>query len=68
MSAMELIFDTTLSEGTEISIPLADSVSVTIDWGDGNSDPFTTMGFKHHEYATEGTYTVSIKTNKIGIG
>ena len=57
---MILIFDTTLSDSTEIALPLYGTVDVTVDWGDGNSDSYVTASDKLHTYANEGTYTVSV--------
>lgn len=41
-------------------IPLSGTVNVTVDWGDGTSDTFTTAGFKTHQYATAGVKLISI--------
>ncbi len=60
MGQMTLEFNTNLSGGTTVTLPLYGTVNVTVDWGDSNSEPFTTTGNKDHTYATEGTYTVSI--------
>ncbi|HEY7906249.1 MAG TPA: BspA family leucine-rich repeat surface protein, partial [Wenzhouxiangella sp.] len=57
---MVLEFDTTLGDGTTISLPFDADVDVRIDWGDGNEDSITTAGFAEHTYAAEGSYTVSI--------
>lgn len=59
-SEMTLEFNTNLSEGTTITLPLYGTVDVAVDWGDGNSETFTTTGDKNHIYSTEGTKTVSI--------
>ncbi len=57
---MVLVFDTNLSEGTTIELPLWWEVDVIVDWGDGDSDVYTTEGNKPHTYTTEGEYTVTI--------
>lgn len=57
---MELVFDTTLGDGTTISLPLDGTVDVRINWGDGNEQAITSPGFAEHTYASEGTYTVKI--------
>jgi len=60
-AAMILQFNTNLSAGTTITLPLYGTVAVTVDWGDGTSnDNYTTTGCKTHTYVSEGTYTVSI--------
>ena len=60
MAQMTLEFNTTLSSGTTVTLPLYGTVNVPVDWGDSNSEPFTTTGNKDHTYDTDGTYTVSI--------
>jgi surface protein len=60
VAQMTLVFNTNLSAGTTITLPLYGEVNVTVDWGDSNTDTYTTAGDKNHIYASEGTYTVSI--------
>jgi surface protein len=55
-----LVFDTTLASGTTVTVPLAGTVDVVVDWGDGTSDAYTTAGNKTHTYASEGEYEVRI--------
>lgn len=57
---MVLEFNTNLSEGKTITLPLYGDVNVTVNWGDANSEAYTTEGNQEHTYAAEGTYTVSI--------
>jgi surface protein len=57
---MTLEFNTNFSDGTTITLPLYGSVNVTVDWGDGNIESYTTTGDKDHTYTTNETYTVSI--------
>ncbi|MBZ0244190.1 MAG: DUF285 domain-containing protein, partial [Bacteroidales bacterium] len=57
---MTLTFNTNLSAGTTVTLPLRGTVNVTVDWGDGNNENFTTSGNKNHTYGAEGTYNVSI--------
>ncbi|MDY0347524.1 MAG: BspA family leucine-rich repeat surface protein [Tenuifilaceae bacterium] len=59
-SPMVLEFNTNLSEGTTITLPLQGTVDVTVDWGDGSSDTYTSAGNRGHTYTAEGTYTVKI--------
>ncbi len=57
---MVLEYNTSLSNGTSIILPLYGTVDVTVDWGDGNSEAFTSEGNKIHTYEVDGTYTVTI--------
>lgn len=57
---MILEYNTTLSEGTTVTLPLYGTVSVDVDWGDGSVERITTAGLHDHTYATEGTYNVLI--------
>jgi surface protein len=63
-SDLVLVFNTALGD-TTIEIPFgdADTVDVTVDWGDSTSDTYTTNGTKTHTYASGGEYTVSISGN-----
>lgn len=58
-SPMVLEFDTSLGT-TTISVPLAGTVNVVVDWGDGTSNTYTTTGSKTHTYASGGVYQVNI--------
>jgi len=57
---MILEYNTNLSDGTTIILPLSGTVDVSVNWGDGNVEQFTTAGNKTHSYTTDGIYTVSI--------
>ncbi len=58
---MVLEYNTNLSAGTTIALPLQGTVNVTVDWGDGTAtQDFTSSGNQDHIYATDGTYTVTI--------
>ncbi len=59
---MILVYDTEAegASGLDITIPLYETVDVTVDWGDGNSDSYTTAGDKTHNYSSHGEYTVKI--------
>ena len=49
---MILIFNTNLSAGTGISLPLYGVVNVSVDWDDGSGlESFTTTGNKVHTYS-----------------
>ena len=68
-SPMTLIFDTTKSAGTTISLPFGGSaINVTVNWGDGNSENFTNGQVESHTYTSEGTYTVEITGGMMGYG
>ncbi len=64
-SPLALVYNTTLSSGTDIQLPLgtSGSANVTVDWGDGLTDTYTSTGIKTHTYASEGTYTVKVYGN-----
>lgn len=59
---LTLIYDTTLEPlSTTITLPLITGpVNVTVDWGDGTSDVYTTNGLKTHTYSSHGEYVVQI--------
>jgi len=57
---MVLQFNTNLSDGTTITLPLYGTVDVTVNWGDGSSNTYTEAGSQDHTYATEDIYTVEI--------
>jgi surface protein len=57
---MSLEFNTNLSAGTTITLPLYGTVDVSVNWGDGNTEAFTSIGNKGHTYAIDGIYTVTI--------
>jgi surface protein len=65
---MVLVYNTALSAGTTVVLPLAGTVDVTVDWGDGSTETFTTAGDKTHTYATDGTYTVEMVGTLTGFG
>ncbi len=67
-NSLTLIFDTSLSEGTQITIPFYGSVDVTVEWGDGTVDSYTTSGLQSHIYLTDGVYTVNITGNLTKLG
>lgn len=57
---MVLVYNTDLSDGTIITLPLNGAVNVTVDWGDGSTETFNAKGNIDHEYTTNGTYNVSL--------
>lgn len=63
---MELVFDTTKETDTTntVAVQLGGMVgSLTVDWGDGSTNTYSTTGTKTHDYATDGVYTVKIYGN-----
>ena len=57
---LTLVFDTSLSAGTTVEVPLNGTADCTVDWGDGNTDSYAAAGNRQHTYAAEGTYTVRV--------
>lgn len=58
---MILVFDTSLSEGTTITLPLRGTVDAHVDWGDGSEiQNITTSGDHYHTYTLDGEYIVRI--------
>ncbi len=68
LSSMVLVYNTALSAGTTITLPLNGTVNVTVNWGDGNTDAFISSGNQDHTYATGGEYTVTISGSLNGFG
>jgi surface protein len=66
---MVLLVDTTApSATTTVTLPLAGTVDVTVDWGDGYYDTYTTSGNKTHVYASAGQYRVRVEGSLTGFG
>jgi len=64
-----LLVDTTApSATTTATLPLAGTVNVTVDWGDGYYDKYTTSGNKTHVYATAGQYRVRVQGSLTAFG
>jgi surface protein len=59
---MVLVYDTSLSSGTTIGVPLRGSAAITVFWGDGNQTVLNTSSasYTQHTYASGGVYTVRI--------
>jgi len=57
---MVLEFNTNLSTGTTITLPLNGTVDVTVDWGDGSSESTANSANLSHTYSDEGIYIVTI--------
>ena len=51
-----------------ISLPLANTVNVEVNWGDETSNTYTTSGLKSHTYASNGFYQVQITGTLTGYG
>lgn len=54
----EMVFSVNSSD--TISLQLLGTVAATVDWGDGNTNSYSTTGVKSHTYSTGGSKTVSI--------
>ena len=65
---IKLVYNTNLSSGTTITIPLKGTVNATVSWGDGTSDRYTTEGNYTHTYSSGGVYTVTISGTVTGYG
>ncbi len=65
---MVLEFNTSLSAGTTVTLPLNGTVDATINWGDGNIESTTASANLDHTYTAEGTYTVFISSNLTHFG
>jgi surface protein len=60
VSSPNILFTVDVSSSDlSITLPVTGSVNVTIDWNDGNSEPFSTNN-PSHTYATAGTYIISL--------
>jgi len=58
---MILNFNTNLGTGTTVTLPLAGTVDVDIDWGDESGiQSVSSAGNLTHTYASDGEYTVTI--------
>lgn len=58
---MVLWFNTGLSDGTTVTLPLRGDVDISVDWGDGSEpESVTTEGNLEHTYSVEGEYTVTV--------
>ncbi len=56
-------WDTSLEEGTTVTLALAGEVDAVIDWGDGTITTVTTPGPHIHDYGSNGVYTVVVFGN-----
>lgn len=65
---MVLVYNTSITGNRTISLPLRAPLNVTVVWGDGLQNTYTTGGTKTHTYATNGTYTVQIFGSLHGFG
>ena len=59
-AAFMTTWDTSLGEGTTVTLALGGTVDATIDWGNGTIDRVTTAGPHTHDYGTGGIYTVAV--------
>ena len=68
--SMKLLFDHDSGSGSSITLPLAGTVDVVVDWGDGSDvEPVTEAGLKSRGYtAPTGEVTVKISGSMTGFG
>ncbi len=59
-SSFVTTWDTSLADGTTVTLALAGTVDAEIDWGDGAVETVTTPGPHVHDYGVDGIYTVSV--------
>lgn len=50
------VVTTSASQSYTINIFNGSGINIIVDWGDGNSNTYTTTGAKNHTYASAGTY------------
>jgi len=64
-------YNTSLNGNNPVNIHLGDynggAVDVVVNWGDGTVESFISNGGISHQYAEEGTYTVTISGTMTGI-
>lgn len=65
---IRLVYNTNLSAGTTITVPLKGTVDVQIDWGDNSRNSYSTPGNYTHTYSSGGIYTVTISGTLTGWG
>ena len=53
-------WDTSLEDGTDITLALCGEVDATIEWGDGTIEDVNTPGPFVHDYGQDGIYTVYV--------
>jgi surface protein len=58
--AMVMTWNTSLGEGTTVTLELGGEVNATIHWGDGTVTSVTTPGSTTHDYGVDGVYTISV--------
>ena len=59
-TAFVTTWDTSLGDGTTVTLALAGTVDATIDWGDDTITDVNTPGPHTHDYGTHGIYTVAV--------
>jgi surface protein len=65
---LTLVYDTSKEPSDNIiSLPLAESANVTVDWGDGLTNTYNTAGFKTHTYENSGVYVVQVSGSMTGL-
>jgi surface protein len=49
-----------VAAGNTITLPTNGTVNISVDWGDGSTNTYSTFGNRTHTYSTAGEYTVKI--------
>ena len=62
------VVTTAASQDYTVDIYSGTGVDIYIDWGDTNSNAYTTTGQKTHTYASAGTYTLKISGGFASVG
>lgn len=59
---LTLVYDTNQQTSNNIiTLPVnGSSPNITVNWGDGTSNSYTTVGNKTHNYVSDGIYTVTV--------
>jgi surface protein len=61
LRASNLVLEVATSAANQqVTLPLFGSVNVTVNWGDGNTNSYTSAGSVTRTYAAAGTYTITI--------
>jgi len=62
-NAFTTTWDTSLGNGSTVTLAIGGEVNAIIDWGDGTIQPVTTPGPHTHDFGVDGIYTVRVTGN-----